>query len=97
MDMKAVITTVQMTRRTCFTVVAATLAANSILQGKENDTMRELLEASQNEKKGIMLYVKGQSIGGIVVKVAGDTVELRSREYSRIVVRIDAIDAAAMS
>jgi hypothetical protein len=97
MDMKAVITTVQMTRRTCFTVVAATLAANSILQGKENDTMRELLEASQNEKKGIMLYVKGQSIGGIVVKVAADTVELRSREYSRIVVRIDAIDAAAMS
>jgi hypothetical protein len=59
--------------------------------------MRELLEASQNEKKGIMLYVKGQSIAGAVVKISADTVELRSREYSRIVVRIDAIDAAAMS
>lgn len=59
--------------------------------------MRELLEASHNEKKGIMLYVKGQSISGAVVKTSADTVELRSREYSRIVVRIDAIDAAAMS
>ena len=59
--------------------------------------MRELLEASQNEKKGVMLYVKGQSIGGVVLKIAADHVELRSREYSRIAVRIDAIDAVAMA
>jgi hypothetical protein len=59
--------------------------------------MKELLEASQSEKKGVMLYVKGQSIGGVVVKLGADVVELRSREYSRIVVKIDAIDAAAMS
>jgi hypothetical protein len=59
--------------------------------------MRELLEASQNEKKGLMVYVKGQSIAGVVVKVGGDTVELRSREYSRIIVKIDSIDAVAMS
>ncbi len=58
--------------------------------------MREVLEASQNEKKSVMLYLKGQTIGGAVVKVAGDTVELRNREYSRIVVRVDAIDAVAM-
>ena len=63
--------------------------------------MRELFDASQKDKKGLMLYVKGQTIAGVVVKVGGsmgeDTVELRSREYSRIVVRIDAIDAAALS
>ena len=58
---------------------------------------RSILEASQNEKKGLMLYVKGQAIPGLVVKIDADTVELRSREYSRIVVKIDAIDAAAMS
>jgi hypothetical protein len=29
--------------------------------------------------------------------MAADTVELRSREFSRIVVRIDSIDAAALS
>jgi len=59
--------------------------------------MRELLEASQNDKKGVNLYVKGQSIPGIVVKISGDLVELRSREFSRIVVKIDSIDAAAMA
>ena len=59
--------------------------------------MREILETSQNEKKSVTLYINGQSIGGGVVKVSEDIVELRSREYSRIVVRIDAIDAIAMS
>jgi hypothetical protein len=89
-----------MTRRTCFPVFAAALAADWTLMGKENgkdDTMRELLEISQNEKKGVMLYVKGQSLAGAVTKLTADTVELRSREYSRIVVRIESIDAAAMA
>ncbi len=58
--------------------------------------MRELLEGIQHENKSVTLYVKGQSIGGGVVKVTGDMVELRSREFSRIVVRIDAIDAVAV-
>lgn len=58
--------------------------------------MKELLEASQNEKKSVMLFVKGQSIGGAVVKITGDVVELRNREYSRLVVRMDSIDAVAM-
>ena len=79
------------------TVFAASLAADSTLVGKDNDAMRELLEASQNEKKGIMLYLKAQSISGIVVKTTSETVELKSREYTRIVVRVDAIDAAAMN
>ena len=59
--------------------------------------MRQLFEASLAEKKGLMLFVKGQSIAGAVVKIADDSVELRSREYSRIVVKIDSIDAVAMS
>jgi len=59
--------------------------------------MREILEASLNEKKGVVLYVKGQSIPGAVVKISSELVELRSREYSRIVVRMDSIDAVAMS
>jgi len=84
------------TRRMCFTALAG-LAATTTLMGKDNDTMRELLEVSLNEKKGVMLYVKGQSIPGTVTKLVGETVELRNREYSRIVVRIEAIDAAAMA
>ena len=86
-----------MTRRDCFGALAATMAASSIVFGKGQDAMKELLEASQNEKKGITLYVKGQSIGGLVIKVAGEMVELRSREFSRILVRIESIDAAAMA
>jgi hypothetical protein len=86
-----------MTRRTGLTVFAAAFAANSTVRGKENDTMRELLEASQKEKKGVVLYVRGQSIGGSVVTISSDAVEVRNREYTRIVVRIDAIDAAAMN
>jgi hypothetical protein len=86
-----------MTRRTHITLLAAALAVATPAVARENDTMRELLEASQNDKKGLMLYVKGQTIAGIVVKIAADIVELRSREYSRIAIRIDSIDAAAMS
>lgn len=86
-----------MTRRTCFTAIAAAVATTSALGGKENDVMREVLETSLNEKKSVMLYVKGQSIGGVVVKLAADVIELRNREYSRIVVRIDSIDVAAMN
>jgi hypothetical protein len=88
---------IHMTRRSHITLLAAAITAASPAAARENDTMRELLEASQNDKKGLMLYVKGQSIAGIVVKIAADVVELRSREYSRIAVRIDSIDAAAIS
>ena len=59
--------------------------------------MKELLEAYQAEKKSVMLFIKGQSIGGLVVRAGAETAEIRNREYGRIVVRIDSIDAAAMS
>jgi hypothetical protein len=86
-----------MTRRTHIGAMAAALAAGPALVGKENDSMKEILEASQNEKKGVMLYIKGQTLPGIVTKILADTVELRSREYGRIVVRLDSIDAAAIA
>jgi hypothetical protein len=86
-----------MTRRENITLIAAALTAGATLIAKDMDTMRELLEASQKDKKGVMVYLKGQNIGGMVVKIAADVVELRSREYSRIIVRMDAIDAVAMS
>ena len=86
-----------MTRRNCIALAAAALAADSSLKAKDTNTMKELLEACQTEKKSVMLFVKGQSLGGLVVRVTGETAELRNREYSRFVVRIDSIDAAAMS
>jgi hypothetical protein len=85
------------TRRTALAGLAAFVAAAPAI-GKETDNMlRSVLEASQTEKKGVTLYIKGQAIPGIVVKMDGETVEMRSREFSRIVVRMDSIDAAAMA
>ena len=88
------------TRRTACRLLAAAaagMAAGGTTLAKETDMLRSILEASMNEKKGVNLYVKGQAIPGIVVKIDESVVELRSREFSRIVVRIDSIDAAAMS
>ena len=96
LGVKVVIKT-KISRRTCLTVFVAGFAAEPALIGKDNNTMKEMLESSQNEKKSVTLYVKGQSFGGLVIKVAGEFVELRNREFNQILIRIDAIDAAAMS
>ncbi len=85
-----------MTRRNSVKIIGGAIAVCAALPAKEENTMRELLEASQSEKKSVMIYLRGQTIGGGVVKLSGDTVELRNREYSRIVVRLDAIEAVAM-
>lgn len=59
--------------------------------------IEQALAAAQESKKGIMVYVGGQAIGGAVVKIEpGQTVELRSQQYSKIVLRLDRIDGFAM-
>ena len=85
-----------MNRRTSLKIIVAAAAAVPAIGGPIS-MFRSILEASQNEKKGVTLYVKGQSIPGVVVKMDSESVEMRSREYSRIVVKIDSIDAAALS
>ena len=75
---------------------AALMAAHDAT-GKDTGMFQELLESSMKDKKGVMVYMRGQSIPGVVVKLNGDSVELRSREYSRIIVKLDAIEAVALS
>ncbi len=59
--------------------------------------IEQMLAAAQQEKRGVTLYVAGQTIGGAVVRVeAGQWVELRNQQFGRIVVRLDRVDAAAM-
>jgi len=53
------------------------------------------LETSENEKKGVTLWVKGHAIGGAVTNLDTEWVELRSREYSRVVVKIESIYGSA--
>jgi ATP-dependent Clp protease adapter protein ClpS len=59
---------------------------------------QELFAASQKEKRGLTFHVHGQTIGGAVVRVIGnDAVEIRSQQFSRIIIRLDSIDAVAMN
>jgi hypothetical protein len=55
----------------------------------------ELLEASLKDRKGVVVYVKGLAVSGRVTRLTADAVELTSREYTRIVLRRDAIDGIA--
>jgi hypothetical protein len=85
-----------MNRRTSLLMIAAAAAVVPALGGNPS-MFHSILEASQTDKKGVMLYVRGQAIPGLVVKIDAESVELRSREYGRIVVRLDSLDAVAMA
>jgi hypothetical protein len=57
---------------------------------------KEVLEMSLKEKKGLTFYVQGQVISGAVTRLIGeDAVEVKNREFGRIVIRLDRIDAVA--
>lgn len=58
---------------------------------------KEMLEQSQEAKKGLTFYVKGQTISGYVVKISegGDVVEVRNQTHSRIAIRLEKVEAIA--
>jgi hypothetical protein len=59
---------------------------------------KDLFELSQKEKKGLMFYLSGQTVGGLVTKIiSDDLIEIRNREYDRILIRVASIDAVAIS
>ena len=59
---------------------------------------KEIFEASRDEKRGLTVYFGGQSVAGVVVEIIETwAIEMRSREFSRIVVCVEAIDAIAAS
>lgn len=66
-------------------------------QSPAAQSFRELLDRSEKERKGLMFYVKGQMIPGVVVKIGADTVEVRNQTYGRIIIRLDSIDAVAIN
>ena len=84
----AVMAFVAIINLTAFAVSAQTQSVQSY---------RELFERSEKEKKGLVFYVKGQTISGIVVKISTDAVEIRNQTYSRIIIRLDSVDAVAMN
>jgi len=60
-------------------------------------SFRELLDRSEKERKGLIFYVKGQSIPGFVGKMGADTVEVRNQTYGCIISRLESIDAVAIN
>ena len=61
------------------------------------NNFKPYFETSMKENKGAMFYVEGQIISGVVTKVNKDNVELRNREYGKIIILIEKISAIAMS
>ena len=77
------------------TLLAAALAMTGAAHATPGDAFDQALDISLKEKKGVVLYVQGQAISGRVTKMDNENVELTSREFARIVVRRDRIDAVA--
>ena len=61
------------------------------------ELFRELIELSLNEKRGVTIYFNAQSIAGVVVNITGsEALELRNQMFSRIIVRLEMIEAVAI-
>lgn len=82
-----------------FPLQAAQTPSSQPTPARKNAAMLEglmdLLDQSQKTGKGVLLYVGSHALGGVVLKVGETTVEMKNREYGRILVRLDRIDAAA--
>ena len=55
-----------------------------------------LIALSQKEGFGLLFYVNGQTIPGVVIGAPHDgVVEVRNQQHDRILIRLDQIDAIA--
>lgn len=76
-------------------VIGVTASAQS---ETNSQVYQQLIEQSQKEKKGLTFFINGQTIAGIVTKTIGsDAVEVRNQTFSRIIIRLDQVDALAIN
>jgi hypothetical protein len=62
------------------------------------ELFRELIEASLKEKRGLTIFIKGQAIAGVVIEIIGlEAIAVRSQTFSKVIIRLDAVDALAIS
>ena len=60
------------------------------------DAFKEVLEDSLRTRKGVMFYVDGQAIPGVVTVIGENgVIEAYNQEHDRIVIRAHRIDALA--
>jgi len=85
----------------CLALLAAAGSATAQTTAKEAVTckgpFKVLLEASSANKRGVTLFLNGQTVSGIVAACNADgSIEMTAQQYSRIVVLAERIDGAAM-
>ena len=76
-------------------LVAASSRAADMPPAAEKDPLRALLLESISKNKGVTVHTGGAAIGMVVTAIDGCCVFGRSQQSSRIVVRLDRIDAVA--
>ena len=82
--------------RHALAALALTLASGAASAVDAAQGIEQALNAAQQDKRGITLYVSGQAIGGAVTRVEpGQWVELKNQTSNKIIVRIDRIDGIA--
>jgi len=82
--------------RHALAALAITLASGAAGATDAARGIEQALNAAQQDKRGITLYVGGQAIGGAVTRVEpGQWVELKNQTSGRIIVRLDRIDGIA--
>lgn len=85
----------------CRHALAALVVACAFVSGTAEATdampgIEQALQTALQDKRGITLYVNGQTISGAVTRIeAGAWVELRNPQHGRILVRLDRIDGIA--
>ena len=52
---------------------------------------------SHQEKRGLTIFINGQTIAGIVTQIIGlEAIEVRNQTFSRVIIRLDAVEAMAI-
>lgn len=88
----------KLARLSALLIIGGMLAAAPVFAdqaGAPPETFKELLTASQVEKRGLTFYVKGVAIPALVTKFDDKIVEGRSQTFDKIVIRLDRVDAIA--
>jgi len=61
------------------------------------ELFKELIELSHKEKRGLTIFIEGQTIAGIVTRIIGlEAIEVRNQTFSRVIIRLDAVEAMAI-
>ena len=81
-----------------FFVMTENTLAQSTNNALASAVVEEVLNQSLTQKKGVAIYVGGQVINAIFVKrIDANTIEVKNQTFGRIIIRMDRVDAIAIS